>query len=507
MPFKSLDLFTGIGGITYALREYFEPALYCDVDRACQDVIAHHIDTGLLPAAPLMSDVRSIHKVDDDVRAIVGGSPCQSISCMGKQEGIADGTKSGLFLEIVRIIDENPNIDIVFLENVANILRVGAREVVESLTSRGFMLAWTIKHARGFGAPHKRERWFCLALRGRAMEGDEFNNFVKRQVAFPEWSRATEPPRVAVKPQFGQDPNYHSNWAARQKLLGNSVVPIVVRSAFEDLASRVGKWKAMHDTLGEFGTHYADWTLPLYPVYALVSHDGCVMQLPSVAQSSERKYVPSTTLDVEGTLLRLKSWPTPRAGNTRATRLNSRAMGDLGSVLVHSLESRIYIASSGLRVCGASDQKMMDVCVPNTHCVEFAMGYPLDWTCKDYPEGQERTVWPIDGSPSVDGSADEVGDDNHDDVDTPSTDEAGIEVVADAGDTVSSDLMRMDDGDGNDDDDDDLADTDAGQAIAIGSVVREDRNTATMDLDDDGCIASLGDQIEADISCVTKTPV
>jgi hypothetical protein len=473
MPFKSLDLFSGIGGITYALREYFEPTLYCDNDRACQDVIARHIETGSLPQAHLVSDVRSIHKVDDGVRAIVGGSPCQSISCMGKREGIAEGTKSGLFLEIVRIIDENPNIDILFLENVANILRVGVREVVETLTSRGFTLAWTIKHARGYGAPHKRERWFCLALRGEALAGDAFKKFEKKDVDFPQWSRATEPPRVAVKPQFGKDPNYHTNWSGRQKLLGNSVVPVVVRAAFEDLASRVGKWNALHETLGEFGTHFSEWKPVLYPVYALVSPDGCVMQLPSVTQNSERTYVPSTTLDVEGTLLRLKSWPTPRAGNTRATRLNARSIGDLGSVLVHCFESQVYVASSGLRVCGPADQRMADLCVPNTSCVEWCMGFPCGWTSKVYPEGLERTVWPVDGLPEE-----------------TSTDEADLDDSS--GETGNVMIVDDDTGDTHLDNEDD----------AICSVVHTNGDGRTLDLDDDECVASLGNQIETDLSAV-----
>ena len=478
MPFKSIDLFSGIGGITYALREYFEPVLYCDNDRACQDVLARHVDTGSLPQARLVSDVRSIHKVDDAVRAIVGGSPCQSISCMGKRDGIAEGTKSGLFLEIVRIIDENPNIDIVLLENVANILRLGVREVVESLTERGFTLAWTIKHARGFGAPHRRERWFCLALRGKALEGDEFRRFQKKNVDFPEWSRATEPPRVMVKPQFGKDPNYHSNWSGRQKLLGNSVVPIVVRAAFEDLASRVGKWSALQDTLGEFGTHFTNWKPAVYPVYALISNDGCIMQLPSVVQDSERSYIPSTTLDVEGTLLRLKSWPTPRAGNTRATRLNSRSIGDLGSVLVHCFESQVYVASSGLRVCGPSDQRMCDLCVPNTACIEWCMGFPCGWTSKAYPEGQTRTVWPLDGLPE----------------DTPVDDSEPDDASGDTGNVM---IVNDSTGDAQLDDEDE----------AICSVVRTDGIAETMDLDDNKCVASLGNQIEIDLATTTRASI
>ena len=396
-PMRSLDLFSGLGGITYALRGYFEPALYCDIDRASQDVLAHHIDTGMLPPADLVGDVCSIHKVPEDVRAIVGGSPCQSISCMGKRDGISESTKSGLFLEIVRIVDENPQIDVLFLENVSNILRLGAREVVETLSERGFSLSWVIRHAKGHGAPHKRARWFCLAVRDTA-HVPWLDAFEAEAAEFPEWSKSTEPPRVAVKPAFGLDPNYHANWAARQKLLGNSVVPIVVRGAFEELAKRRCKWSGIAETLGEFGTHFRDWKHSAYPEHALV-RDGCVIQLPVVDQPMLGTYKPSTTVDVEGTLMQLNSWPTPRAMNPRGGRITSRSVGDLGTMLVHCFESQIYVASSGLRIAGSADTRMVDVATPNTACVEWAMGYPIGWTCAQYPDGQERKTWPLDGTP------------------------------------------------------------------------------------------------------------
>ena len=472
-----MDLFSGIGGITYALRGYFEPALYCDIDRACQDVLARHIDTRSLPPGRMVSDVTSIHKVDDDVRAIVAGSPCQSISCMGKKEGIYEGTRSGLFLEIARIVDENPNIDIVFLENVSNILRLGVREVVSTLTERGFSLAWTVKHARGHGAPHKRERWFCLALRGDALTCGSFHPFERAEAEFPQWSKDTEPPRVAVKPQFGRDANYHANWSARQKLLGNSVVPVTVRAAFEELASKVSKWNILHETLLDFGTHYEDWTNGTYPVHALVTPTGYIMQLPSIKQDSVRSYVPSTTLDVEGTLLRLSSWPTPRAGNTRAVRLNTRSMGDLGSMLVHSYESQIYVASAGLRICGAADQRMIDVCVPNTACVEWAMGYPCGWTSKEYPEGVDRTVWPEDGVPEErveDDDADDAADDAEDAASEADGDERVV--LVDSGGTACA----------------------AAEDTGVNSVVRPD--TDDIDLDDKECVAMLGSEIETDLA-------
>jgi hypothetical protein len=396
---KSLDLFSGLGGITHALRDYFEPAMYCDIDKWSQCVLAHHIDTGMLPPGDLYSDVRSINEVPKDVRAIVGGSPCQSVSCMGKREGMTNESKSGLFYEIMRIVDVNPHIDVLFLENVANVLNIGITEIVDALSSRKFMMSWVIRHARGHGAPHKRMRWFCLALRDGA-KVPELEGFERVHAKFPVWSKETEPARVAVKPAFGCDKNYHSDWARRQSLLGNSVVPCVVRSAFEDLAERCDRWVSIRDTLGDLGKPFKTWN-GTFPPHALVVTGGAMIQLPNVEQDCSNAFTPSVTLDFGGTLLSMKALPTPRAGNCRPSRLTSRALRDLGTVLCNTLESQIYVASSGLCITGDPAKRMSDALVPNTNYVEFMMGYERDWTLSAYPEGMERKTWPLD-APGID---------------------------------------------------------------------------------------------------------
>ena len=50
---RSLDLFSGIGGLTVALRGVAEPVAYCDIDSAAQAVLADRMDKRLLPYAPV----------------------------------------------------------------------------------------------------------------------------------------------------------------------------------------------------------------------------------------------------------------------------------------------------------------------------------------------------------------------------------------------------------------------------------------------------------------------
>ena len=43
---RSLDLFTGIGGLTLALRDFAEPALYCEIDPFCRSVLTARMRDG-----------------------------------------------------------------------------------------------------------------------------------------------------------------------------------------------------------------------------------------------------------------------------------------------------------------------------------------------------------------------------------------------------------------------------------------------------------------------------
>ena len=48
---RSLDLFSGIGGLTVALRGVVRPVAYCDIDSAAQAVLADRMKQRLLPRA------------------------------------------------------------------------------------------------------------------------------------------------------------------------------------------------------------------------------------------------------------------------------------------------------------------------------------------------------------------------------------------------------------------------------------------------------------------------
>lgn len=123
-------------------------------------------------------DVRSVDFARElaGVDAICAGFPCQDISAAGKGAGIG-GERSGLYSEVMRAIDAvRP--PWVFLENSPLIRTRGRHIVIADLVARGYSWRDGQLAAADVGAPHIRNRWWCLAanadgLRQLQQEGRE----------------------------------------------------------------------------------------------------------------------------------------------------------------------------------------------------------------------------------------------------------------------------------------------------------------------------------------------
>lgn len=235
---KSIDLFTGIGGLTLALDGISEPLVYCDKAPECKKALTNLMKKGKLPVCPICEDVTLLDKnwlirngVTSTPDLIVAGFPCTSISKMGYRKGFSAKEQSGLFYEILRIIDEI-QVPMVFLENVVHILKLEMRSVVDELSiKRNYNLRWCTNSAANMGAPHYRERWFCLAFK------DSHNKHVKAIQSFHmkpfNWNIINEPERTMNVTTKIEKQKLH----LRLAMLGNSVVPSAVRYALLFLAS------------------------------------------------------------------------------------------------------------------------------------------------------------------------------------------------------------------------------------------------------------------------------
>ncbi len=166
---NGLDLFSGIGGNTLGLDGYVRTVAYCEQDRHAQSVLLSRMLDGGIRPAPIWDDITTLTgDMLPPIDIIVGGFPCQDISVAGKGAGL-EGERSGLFFEIIRLAKEiKPTF--LFLENVPAIRTRGLDTVVRSLSDLGYDCRWTSLSAAEVGAPHKRERWFLLATYSGCVE-------------------------------------------------------------------------------------------------------------------------------------------------------------------------------------------------------------------------------------------------------------------------------------------------------------------------------------------------
>lgn len=160
---NGLSLFAGIGGLDLGLeRAGVSVVGQVEIDPFCRQVLAKH-----WPAVPRHDDVRTaadwwLNGEDrPHVDLVFGGFPCQDISNAGLRAGI-DGERSGLwgaFADTVRRLRPR----YVLLENVAALLARGAGRVLGELAEIGYDAEWDCVPAAAVGAPHLRDRWFCVA--------------------------------------------------------------------------------------------------------------------------------------------------------------------------------------------------------------------------------------------------------------------------------------------------------------------------------------------------------
>ena len=150
-----------------------------------------------------LGDISKINGAEiEPVDIITFGSPCQDLSVAGKQAGISEGTRSGLFIEAVRIIKEMrratdgkyptfalwENVPGAFSSNRGEDFRLVLEELIkivepsasvppvpkrgwsyaDSYVGDGWSLAYRVLDAQHWGVPQRRRRIHaCLDLRGQ----------------------------------------------------------------------------------------------------------------------------------------------------------------------------------------------------------------------------------------------------------------------------------------------------------------------------------------------------
>jgi len=167
----AVSLFAGVGGFDLALeRNGVKVVASVEIDQKASAILAKQF-----PNSKLFNDIKGVTGeqlinagFDPENGIITGGFPCQDLSVAGKRAGL-DGNRSGLFYEIVRLLDET-KARYFILENVVGLLSsnsgadMGA--VIGALVERGYGVAYRILDAQHFGVPQRRRRVFIVGCAG-----------------------------------------------------------------------------------------------------------------------------------------------------------------------------------------------------------------------------------------------------------------------------------------------------------------------------------------------------
>ena len=96
--------------------------------------------------------------------------PCQDISTAGKQKGMIKGTRSGLLLEVERMLCNGFKPTILLMENVKNLVSKkfipDFQKWCNKLEELGYKNYWKVLNAKDFGVPQNRERIIMISVFG-----------------------------------------------------------------------------------------------------------------------------------------------------------------------------------------------------------------------------------------------------------------------------------------------------------------------------------------------------
>ena len=170
-PLRLIELFAGIGSQTQALKNVGVPHTVVSISEIDKNAIKSY--TALHGETVNLGDIREIRELPE-ADFWTYSFPCQDISVAGHGAGIKEGTRSGLLLEVERLLkvaaEKGTLPKYLLLENVKNLVGKKFKADFDSwlsfLSSLGYTNYWKVLNAKDYGIPQHRERVFCVSIRG-----------------------------------------------------------------------------------------------------------------------------------------------------------------------------------------------------------------------------------------------------------------------------------------------------------------------------------------------------
>ena len=165
-------LCAGYGGLELGLSQLTETKLvwHSEINPHADKIMQKRFNTTNLGD---LKEITSPVKVD----VVTAGFPCQPFSIAGQRKGLHD--QRWLIDEVCRVAYEAQSKWLI-LENVKAITTANnghaLARAAEAMARYGFTRwEWGTIPASAVGAPHKRERWFCVATNTDKITGEKFD--------------------------------------------------------------------------------------------------------------------------------------------------------------------------------------------------------------------------------------------------------------------------------------------------------------------------------------------
>lgn len=189
-PLTHVDFFAGCGGVGLGFKNAgFDTVAAFDFDKYA--VQSYQANVHECVKQRDISKQAAEEIPESDVWTF--GFPCQDLSIAGKQAGLFEGKRSGLFFEIMRLLDETPEEckpKIIMAENVKG-LKPYLQTLKEEYAKVGYIMYVKLFNSKYWNVPQSRERYFVVGVRKDLDKG--FYRFPKEQTDFiPKLSSVLE---------------------------------------------------------------------------------------------------------------------------------------------------------------------------------------------------------------------------------------------------------------------------------------------------------------------------
>lgn len=203
MMFKTIDLFSGIGGIRrgFELAGDFKNLLSAEIDKYACLTYEHMYGENPYNDVSKEEFKKKVTKIKYDV--LLAGFPCQAFSIAGKKQGFRDATRGTLFFEVADILDRTKP-KAFLLENVEGLLRhkkgetfkiiaetlvkeLGYNVVGVDLTENGelgYASSSFVRNSKNFGVPQNRPRVYLMGFRKDIIDSKKIQQYslpIKRE--------------------------------------------------------------------------------------------------------------------------------------------------------------------------------------------------------------------------------------------------------------------------------------------------------------------------------------